>query len=478
MSIRDEYQIFYQKTPVMMQSIDSEGILQAVSKKWLDKLGYEEKEVVGKKVFDFLSQSTNEKLLSGLLTLLIDQGSCSNLKIECIRKDGSILEAIASAELVKDENGNLTSITWALYDVNDLNAISQHSDHFKQLKRIKNQLMEERDYLRDELAKARERYPLISQTKVMDESFEKINSVAKTDANVLILGETGVGKELVAQTIVQKSNRCSLPFITFNCSTTTKDLFESTLFGHVKGAFTGAVSNHKGLWELADGGTILLDEIGEIPIDMQAKLLRAIQNKEYQRVGDSETKKVDIRIIAATNRNLEEMIEQGYFREDLYYRLNVFPLEIPPLRERKDDIPILTRHFLDQACNAFNKDCYGLNEQTISLLQAYNWPGNIRELKNVVERSVILSKGKNLIIDSSLVKEHFEPIDPVEAIATMHNREFLTTDEIKHLERESIIAALNKANWKISGKNSASEYLGINASTLNSKISTLGIKKN
>ena len=461
-----------------MQSIDGEGVLQAVSKKWLDKLGYEEKEVIGKKVFDFLSQSTNEKLLSGLLTLLIDKGSYANLKIECLRKDGSILEAIASAELAKDSEGNMTSITWALYDVNDLNEVSQHSDHFKQLKRIKNQLIEERDYLRDELAKARERYPLISQTKIMEESFEKINAVANTDANVLILGETGVGKELVAQTIVQKSNRCGLPFVTFNCATTSRELFESTLFGHVRGAFTGAIGDHKGLWELADGGTIFLDEIGEIPFDMQAKLLRAIQNKEYQRVGDNQIKNVDLRIIAATNRNLLEMTKQGEFREDLYYRLNVFPIEIPPLRQRKEDISILTRHFVDQACRTFNKECFGLNEQTISLLKAYNWPGNIRELQNVVERSVILSKGKNLIIDSSLIKENIEPIDPVGTISTLRNRDYLTAEEIKELERESIIAALNKANWKISGKDSASEYLGINASTLNSKINSLGIKKN
>jgi len=207
---------------------------------------------------------------------------------------------------------------------------------------------------------------------------------------------------------------------------------------------------------------------------LQAKLLRAIQHNEFERVGDETTKSVDVRIIAATNRDLEKMVQEGNFREDLYYRLMVFPIEVPPLRERLDDIPLLTRHFLDESCKRFKKQCYGLSEQTVNILKDYHWPGNIRELQNVIERAVILSSGISLHIDPQLMMSD----------ANAQNETFtervglLKADEIKHLERENIIAALNKTNWKISGKNSASDLLGMNASTLNSRIVKLGIKKN
>lgn len=478
MSVSELYRIFYQKTPVMMQAIDNDGTLQAVSKKWLEKLGYEEDEVLGKKVFDFLSESTNAKLLSGLLQMVLDHGSFSDVTVECIKKDGSILTTLASAQLVNDESGNPSTITWSLYDTDEFDQVAaKNHDHFKQLIQIKNKLLDERDYLREELSCVKEKYPLISQSHIMQALFEQISAVAKTDANVLILGETGVGKELVARTIVKQSQRHDKPFVTVNCASISKELFESELFGHIKGSFTGATESRKGRWELADTGTIFLDEVGEIPLELQAKLLRAIQHKEFERIGDEKTRNVDIRILAATNRNLHKMVEEGDYREDLFYRLNVFPIEVPPLRERKEDIALLTRHFLDQSCQAFTKDCYGLNEQAIATLTEYDWPGNIRELQNLIERSVILTNGLSLSIDPSI----FVPSSISEETLEMQsasNRKFLTAEEMRHLERESILAALDKANWKISGKNSAAEYLGINASTLASKINSLGIKKN
>lgn len=470
------YQYFYQTTPVMLQAIDGEGVMQAVSKKWLEKLGFEEHEVLGKKVFEFLSEETNTALLSGLLKQVIEQGGLSNQLIECVKKNGEIFEAVASAEVIYDDDGKPQNITWALYDVEDADSIPENANHhIKQLIRIKNQLIDERDYLRDELTQVKEKYPLISQSLAMQHLFDKLKAVSQTDATVMIFGETGTGKELVARTIGKQSRRTEMPFVTVNCASVTKDLFESEFFGHVKGAFTGANKDRKGRWELADKGTLFLDEIGEVPLELQPKLLRAIQQKEFERVGDEKTKSVDVRIIAATNRNLEKMVREGGFREDLFYRLNVFPVEVPPLRERLDDIPLLTRHFLDESCNQFNKQCYGLSENTINQLKDYDWPGNIRELHNVIERAVILSKGTSLKINSDFIQEHSH--EPSETFSPSR-RELLKADEIKHLERENIKTALNKANWKISGEGSASELLGMNASTLNSRIVKLGIKKN
>ena len=478
MTDKNLYQFFYEKTPVMLQAIDGDGVMQAVSKKWLEKLGFEEHEVIGKKVFEFLSEATNTALLSGLLEQIIEKGELSNQLIECVKKNGEIFEAVTSAEVIYDEEGNPKNITWALYDVEDTDAVPPNANHhIKQLIRIKNQLIDERDYLRDELDQVKQKYPLISQSLAMQHLFEKLKAVSQTDATVMIFGETGSGKELVARTIVNQSERAEMPFVTINCASVTKDLFESEFFGHVKGSFTGALKDRKGRWELADNGTIFLDEIGEIPLELQPKLLRAIQHKEFERVGDEKTRQVDVRIIAATNRNLNQMVKEGSFREDLFYRLNVFPIEVPPLRDRTDDIPILTRHFLDESCKRFNKQCYGLNEQTINELKEYVWPGNIRELQNIIERAVILSEATSLHINPDLLKEHDKTEDSEHSFSPARHA-LLKADEIKHLERENIRTALNKANWKISGKGSASELLGMNASTLNSKIAKLGIKKN
>ena len=476
MADKDLYQFFYKTTPVMLQAIDSEGVLQAVSKKWLEKLGFKEHEVIGKKVFEFLSENTNAALLSGLLEQILEQGELSNQVIECVKKNGDIFEAVTSAEVNYDDDGKPINITWALYDIDDTEATPPNANHhIKQLIRIKNQLIDERDFLRGELDQIKEKYPLISQSLAMQNLFDRLKAVSQTDATVLIFGETGVGKELVARTIAKQSTRVDKPFVTINCASVTKDLFESEFFGHVKGAFTGATKDRKGRWELADTGTLFLDEIGEVPLELQPKLLRAIQHNEFERVGDEKTKKVDVRIIAATNRNLEKMVREGSFREDLFYRLNVFPLDVPPLRKRLDDIPILTRHFLDESCKRFNKQCYGLNEHTVNILKDYDWPGNIRELQNVIERAVILGNDTSLRISPRVVLEQAH--EPSETFAPTR-RELLKAEEIKHLERENIITALNKSNWKISGKNSASDLLGMNASTLNSKIAKLGIKKN
>ena len=295
--------------------------------------------------------------------------------------------------------------------------------------------------------------------------FHSIDEVAKTKSTVLVDGETGVGKELVARMIHDKSDRFDKPFIKVNCGALPKDLIESELFGHVKGAFTGAVSSRKGRFELADGGTIFLDEIGELPLELQAKLLRVLENSEFNPVGSEKLKHVDVRVVAATNRNLKKLASEGGFRSDLYYRLSVFPITVPPLRNRLEDIPLLVEHFLLTYCEKLNIDMLPVNVSTMKKLQSYSWPGNVRELKNVIERSVIssMNRGRLFVDKVSLKEDHL-----------LRDKERKSLIEV---EREYILSVLNETGWKISGKGSTASILDINEATLRSKMKRLGISK-
>ncbi|QIP13861.1 sigma 54-interacting transcriptional regulator [Spirosoma aureum] len=304
-------------------------------------------------------------------------------------------------------------------------------------------------------------------------SLDLASQVAPYNTSVLILGESGTGKEKVAHSIHSLSPRASGPFIKVNCAAIPPTLIESELFGHEKGAFTGATEKRKGKFEQADGGTIFLDEIGELPLDMQVKLLRVLQEKEVEYVGSSAPRKVNVRIIAATNRNLEKEVANGTFRLDLYYRLNVFPITLPPLRERKSDIEALTLYFADKFCKEFHKPFMGIAATMMDEMYAYNWPGNIRELENVLEQSVILNDGRsNLELKRSLTGTRNELSGKV-------NIE--TLEDVKHIQRETerdyIISILKKAKGRIRGVNGAAELLNIKPTTLESKMAKLGIKK-
>jgi transcriptional regulator with GAF, ATPase, and Fis domain len=304
----------------------------------------------------------------------------------------------------------------------------------------------------------------------------QVEAVAQTPVNVLVLGESGVGKELVAHAIHARSSRSRQPLVKVNCASIPKELFESEFFGHVKGAFTGALRDRVGRFQLADGGTIFLDEIGEIPLDLQAKLLRVLQENEFERVGDDITHSVDVRVVAATNRNLEQLVVDGEFREDLFYRLSVFPIEVPPLRERREDILQLAKHFIEQTCIDFGRPVARLTRTQAEALQSYPWPGNIRELKNVIERAVILAEGKALRFDlgqaSAAVDRGVDTAAAREAAPKI-----LTEPEMRAFQKRNLLTALEETNWRVSGRQGAAALLGVKPTTLADRIKSYGIRK-
>jgi DNA-binding NtrC family response regulator len=316
---------------------------------------------------------------------------------------------------------------------------------------------------------------IIGQSAVWRHIMRQIEMVAPTDATVLVLGETGTGKELIARELHGRGRRKDKPLVRVNCACIPKELYESEFFGHARGAFTSAVRDRIGRFEAAAGGTLFLDEIGEIPLELQGKLLRVLQEKTYERVGEDKTRRSDVRIVAATNRDLKREVAAGRFREDLYYRLNVFPISVAPLRERKEDIPLLAAHFVELAVNELGCPQPRLTRAGIETLQNYDWPGNIRELRNVIERAAIFARGGALEFDLPITGTYpsrFEPVDP-DGI----EQEFLTDAEMRRRERENLFAVLQKTGWKIKGVDGAAELLGVKPTTLISRIEKMGLKR-
>ena len=316
---------------------------------------------------------------------------------------------------------------------------------------------------------------IVGTSQALRRMLKRVEAVADTPANVLIEGESGVGKELVARAIHARSPRADGPLVQVNCASIPKELFEREFFGHVKGALTGAQRERIGRFQLADGGTIFLDEVGEIPLELQGNLLRVLQESEFERVGDDITRSVDVRVIAATNRNLEQLIVDGEFREDLFYRLSVFPVEVPPLRERGDDIVQLAQHFLEQTCKDFGREMLTLTRTHTASLKAYGWPGNVRELKNVIERAVILSPGNILRLDLSLPDRPFE--EDVAVTEASREDDVLSEMEMREFQKANTVKALEQAHWKVSGPGGAAELLGVRPTTLADRIRTYKIKR-
>ncbi|GAB3982907.1 hypothetical protein GCM10028806_55520 [Spirosoma terrae] len=333
-----------------------------------------------------------------------------------------------------------------------------------ELDTLKNQLQAENTYLQQEIRETGGFGEIVSQSATFAPILRKVEQVAPTPTTVLLLGESGTGKELLARAIHQRSPRKNQPLIKVNCAALPPTLFESELFGHEKGAFTGANTQKIGRFELADGGTIFLDEIGEMPLDMQVKLLRVLQEGEFERVGGTKTLKVQVRVIAATNRTLETEVEAGRFRADLYYRLAVFPIRSLPLRERKDDIPLLVRHFCDKYGPIMNRRIDTIPTSVINTLMAYNWPGNVRELENIIERSLISSPGRQLQLDDWSGGSQ----DSVLARR-------VTPRTLEEAERDHITSVLEQTKWKVSGENGAARILDVIPTTLESKMKKLGI---
>jgi len=290
------------------------------------------------------------------------------------------------------------------------------------------------------------------------------------------LGETGTGKELIARAIHKNSRRREKPLIRVNCATMPATLIESELFGHEQGAFTGATKKREGRFALADGGTIFLDEIGELPVDLQVKLLRVLQEGEFEPVGSSRTQKVDVRVLAATNRDLKQATREGKFREDLYYRLNVFPIELPPLRDRGDDVGLLAANFAGKFAQRMGRSIESLSENCIRRLQAYSWPGNVRELQNVIERAVITARDGRLNLDRAL-PETAKEIGAETVTAGEAPRRVRTAKELEELERANLVAALEATGWRVAGETGAAQLLGMKPTTLSSRIKALGIER-
>jgi transcriptional regulator with GAF, ATPase, and Fis domain len=345
---------------------------------------------------------------------------------------------------------------------------AQHAEDLRvalqEVERLKNQLQAENIYLQEEIKTEYNFEEIIGKSDPIKKVLRKAEQVASTDSTVLIQGETGTGKELLARAIHNLSPRKNRPLVKVNCGAIPAGLVESELFGHEKGAFTGALQRRIGRFELADGGTIFLDEVSELPPDTQVKLLRVLQEGEFERVGSSKPIKVDVRIIAATNRDLESAVKAGSLRPDLFYRLNVLPLMVTPLRERKSDIPLLANFFLTKFARKLGKQIQGFSGETMDLLTNYSWPGNIRELQNVIERAVVLTNNPIIQIDESIMQLKIDS-------------DTAKGEALEDVERDHILRVLGQTNWVISGKGGAAYILGLNPNTLRSRMQKLGIRK-
>jgi len=392
---------------------------------------------------------------------------------------GEVLGAIVS---FSPEDMPETMAAWSRIFADHIGAAIANARAFDEIQNLKSQLELQNTYLQEAVVEAKAFGDLVGQSVALRQIVGQIDIVAPTEASVLILGETGTGKELVAHEIHRRSARKDGPLVRVNCASIPRELFESEFFGHVRGSFTGAVKDRAGRFETAEGGTIFLDEVGEIPLDIQNKLLRVLQEKRYERVGDDRTRRADVRIVAATNRDLKKAASAGKFREDLYYRLNVFPIQVTPLRDRMDDIPLLAKHFVELSARELKCPKPRLTRAAVTKLQSYDWPGNVRELRNVVERAVILARGGALEFDLPITGQAAPAARPsartdMAPAGNAAQPSFLTEVEVERFERDNLARALEAANWKISGPDSAAELLGIKPTTLLSRMTKWGLKR-
>jgi transcriptional regulator with PAS, ATPase and Fis domain len=388
-------------------------------------------------------------------------GKDLDLEHRLMMPDGSVKRVHVLGHVLNRHLGNLDFVG-AVMDITTM------KNAFEEIQKLRDQLYKENLALREEIDIARMFEEIVGSSPALQTVLSQVTKVAPTDSTVLITGETGTGKELIARAIHKRSQRSSRAFVSVNCAAIPRDLIASELFGHEKGAFTGATQRRLGRFESAEGGTIFLDEIGELPAEMQIALLRVLQEHEFQRLGGNGSLRTDVRVVAATNRDLQAAIAEDEFRDDLFYRLNVFPIEVPPLRERKEDIPLLVEYFVERYAGKAGKKITGINRKSMELLQSYAWPGNIRELQNVIERSVIISDSENLSVDDSWLSRRAPAADS----ATQPLSEKLAAQE-----KEMIEAALAESGGRVSGPLGAAARLGLPQSTLDSKIRSLKIDK-
>lgn len=472
--VERHYGLLYQQTPAMLHTTGLDGCIEAVSDYWLAKMGFNRDEVVGTPAASYLTDESREHAME-CIPRAFEEGALYDERMDFVTKDGEIIEGVLSAFADRDERGNVLRMLAVVHDMTERNrAESEKRDAFTEIARLNEELRRERDYLREEVKVALNFGEIVGSSTAIERVLEQVELVAPTDASVIIFGESGTGKELIASAIHERSERRDKSMVRVNCGAIPRELFESEFFGHAKGAFTGALKDRIGRFELADGGTLFLDEVGDIPLDLQSKLLRVLQESSFERVGEDRTRSVDVRLIAATNRDLKAEVQAKRFREDLYFRLNVVPIEAPPLRERLEDVPQLAAYFVALASQKVKRKTPSLTQANVLQLQRYLWPGNIRELQNIIDRAVILSNDGRLHFDLPRQDDLSYPTDT----GTGESAE-LTTPEAarKHRDREIIVAALERSNGKISGAGGAAEILGVKPTTLSSRIKSLGIPK-
>jgi formate hydrogenlyase transcriptional activator len=420
-----------------------------------------------------LAFSTQQTVLVRSLSLtefpaeIMKRGAAAGLKSGCavpLISHGRVLGTLSVVSMQEgaftDDDAKLLSRIGAQVALAVANSMA-----YQEISSLRDKLAKEKLYLEEEIQTEYNFEEIFGDSRALKLVLKEVQTVAATDSTVLILGETGSGKELVARALHNLSNRRERTFVKLNCAAIPTGLLESELFGHEKGAFTGAIATKIGRFELADRGTIFLDEVGEIPLELQVKLLRVLQEQEFERLGSTRTIRVDVRVIAATNRDLGRMVEEQAFRSDLYYRLKVFPITVPPLRDRAEDIPLLVRHFAQKFAQRMKKRIETIPSDAMKALQAYPWPGNVRELENFIERAVILTQGQDLFVSIGELKR-----------LPSHTTNSGTTT-LEHAEREHILKALHKTNWTIGGPAGAAAKLGMKRTTLQSKMQKLGISR-
>jgi PAS domain S-box-containing protein len=440
-------------TPAMICSCLPDGTVDFFNRRWLEYLDLPLEEISG---WSWTSVIHPEDLVNKWRSSLAT-GEPLEVEARSRRGDGEYRRVLHRMVPLRDEHGKIVKWYVSSIDIEDR-------------KRAEERLQQESVALREEIDKASMFEEIVGTSPALQAVLSRVSKVAPSDSTVLITGETGTGKELVARAIHRRSHRASRAFISVNCAAIPRDLIASELFGHEKGAFTGAMQRRIGRFEPAEGGTIFLDEVGELSADTQVALLRVLQEREFERVGGRQPIHVDVRIIAATNRDLKAAVASGTFRQDLYYRLNVFPVEMPPLRERRKDIPLLVEYFIDRYARKAGKNIRRVSQETLELLQSYAWPGNIRELQNVIERSVIVCETANFSVDESWLSQ--QPRD------TGAEHMLYLSDKVAAQEKAIIEAALRESQGRVSGPSGAATKLGVARSTLDSKIRSLKINKN
>jgi len=501
---RDKYAELYDFAPVGYFTFDASGMIREVNLAGAQLLGIERGLLTNKPFSRFIADADGREIFSSHIEKVLQGQGVQRCEVSLKKNDGTLLHGLLQSAaaatigsqdgwiltsiidgtirrklrdelqmahdsleyIVVDRTKELTSANVQLAQEIDerKRAVESLQGAFAEIQQLSERLQAENIHLQQEVAREYDFGEIIGQSTAISYVFFRVEQVAPQDTTVLLLGETGTGKGLIARAIHSRSARKDRPTITVNCTALPANLIESELFGREKGAFTGANARQMGRFELADGGTIFLDEIGEMPLELQCKLLRVIQDGEFERLGSPRTIKVNVRIIAASNRNLEEEIRAGRFREDLFYRLNVFPITIPPLRQRKEDIPLLINYFVAKYNKKTGKKIETVSKETLNVFQEYHWPGNVRELENVIERAVITSQGPTLqVLDRFDTFRKPAGGEDVQALAD--------------LERDHILQILQKTGWRIEGEKGAAILLGLNPSTLRARMRKYGLRR-